>query len=131
MFALDTNTLIYYFKKIGNVTANLLQVSPKDIFVPSIVVYELEFGIAKSISPQKRIEQLSVFLTAVNILPFDTAEAKIAALIRADLEKQGQPIGYYDVLIAATAMTHHKTLVTHNTKEFSRIKGLQLTDWYG
>lgn len=130
MFALDTNTLIYYFKKMGNVTANLLQVSPKDIVVPSIVVYELEFGIAKSTSPQKRTEQLSVFLSAVNILPFDMAEAKIAALIRVDLEKQGQPIGYYDVLIAATALANHTTLVTHNTKEFSRIKELQLTDWY-
>ena len=130
MFALDTNTLIYYFKKMGNVAANLLQVSPKDIVVPSIVVYELEFGIAKSTSPQKRTEQLSVFLSAVNVLPFDMAEAKIAALIRVDLEKQGQSIGYYDVLIAATALANHTTLVTHNTKEFSRIKELQLTDWY-
>jgi tRNA(fMet)-specific endonuclease VapC len=130
MFALDTNTLIYYFKGMGNVSDNLLQVPPKDIGVPSIVVYELEVGIAKSTSPEKRAQQLITFLSAVTILPFAVDEAKSAALIRTELEKQGQPIGAYDVLIAATALANHATLVTHNTKEFARIGQLQVEDWY-
>jgi tRNA(fMet)-specific endonuclease VapC len=130
MFALDTNTLIYYFKDIGNVSENLLQLSPKDIGVPSIVVYELEVGIAKSTSPQKRTQQLKTFLSAVTILPFAEAEARSAAFIRADLEQKGQSIGFYDVLIAATALTNNATLVTHNTNEFARVQNLQIVDWY-
>jgi tRNA(fMet)-specific endonuclease VapC len=130
MFALDTNTLIYYFKDMGNVSENLFQVSPKDIGVPSIVVYELEVGIAKSTSPQKRTQQLKTFLSAVTVLPFAEAEAKSAAFIRVDLEQKGQPIGFYDVLIAATALTNNATLVTHNTNEFARVQNLQIVDWY-
>lgn len=130
MFVLDTNTLIYYFKDMGSVSDNLLQLSPRDIGVPSIVVYELEVGIAKSTSPEKRTQQLKTFLSAVTVLPFGEAEAKSAAFIRADLEKQGQPIGPYDILIAATALTNNATLVTRNTNEYSRVKNLQLVDWY-
>jgi tRNA(fMet)-specific endonuclease VapC len=66
----------------------------------------------------------------VNILPLNEAEARYAASIRATLEKQGTPIGPYDVLIAGTALSNKGTLITHNLKEFERIKGLQLEDWY-
>ncbi len=130
MFALDTNTLIYYFKDMGNVSVNLLQLSPKDIGIPSIVVYELEVGIAKSTSPEKRTEQLKTLLSAVTVLPFAEADAQRAAVIRVDLEKQGQPIGPYDVLIAAIALTNNATLVTRNFTEFSRVQNLQIVDWF-
>ena len=60
MFLLDTNTLIYFFKGIGNVSKNLLSKSPKDIGIPSIVIFELEVGIAKSKSPRKRIQKPQV-----------------------------------------------------------------------
>jgi len=66
----------------------------------------------------------------VTILPFGAKEAKTSAMIRAALEVAGQPVGPMDTLIAGTAMAHHGVLVTHNTKEFSRIGGLQVTDWY-
>lgn len=130
MFVIDTNTLIYFFKGMGNVSLNLLQTPPKDIAIPSIVVFELQVGIAKSTSPQKRQEQLAEFISAVAVLPFGLQEAKRAAQIRVDLEKSGTPIGPYDILIAATAAANQATLVTHNTKEFGRIKGLDVVDWY-
>jgi tRNA(fMet)-specific endonuclease VapC len=66
----------------------------------------------------------------VNILPFDEAQAKCAATVRATLERQGKPIGPQDVLIAATALANQGVLVTHNTGEFSRVAGLDLEDWY-
>ena len=47
----------------------------------------------------------------------------------ADLEREGRPIGPNDLLIAATALTHSLTLVTHNTSEFSRVPGLKVEDW--
>jgi len=129
MFLLDTNTLIYFFKGMGNVSLNLLQTPPNEISIPSIVLFELEVGIAKSTSPKKRKQQLATFLSIVDVLPFGAFEAKQAAQIRAVLEKQGKPIGPYDILIAATAIANGATLVTHNTKEFGRIENLLIEDW--
>jgi tRNA(fMet)-specific endonuclease VapC len=130
MFVLDTNILIYFFKGLGNVGQKILAVSPEDIGVPAIVFYELEVGIKKSQSPQKRMKQFNDFISVVNVLPFGKAEAKAAAEIRAQLEKKGTPIGPYDILIAGTALANQATLVTHNSDEFKRIKNLDVIDWY-
>jgi len=130
MYVLDTNTLIYFFKGKGNIASKLLATSPKEIGVPSIVVFELEVGIAKSSSPRKRSKQLDQFISAIAVLPFGLEESKAAAKIRARLEKQGKTIGPFDILIAATAMVHKAVLVTHNTSEFSRVEGLLVEDWY-
>jgi tRNA(fMet)-specific endonuclease VapC len=130
MYLLDTNTLIYFFKGMGNVADNLLSKSPKEIFIPSIVLFELEVGIAKSNSPAKRRKQLEALSSRVQIVSFDQEEAKAAANIRANLEKQGTPIGPYDTFIAGIALQQKLTLITHNIKEFSRIKKLVLEDWF-
>ncbi len=95
-----------------------------------MVLFELQVGIAKSVSPRKRIVQLDSLTSVVNILPFGTKEVRSAAAIRADLEKKGTPIGPYDVLIAGTALSNKGTIVTHNIKEFERVEGLPLEDWY-
>ncbi len=129
-YALDTNTLIYFFKGVGNVKNRLLSVPPSEIVLPAIVLFELELGIAKSSSPRKRISQLKDFTALVNVIPFGPAEAKVAAQIRAKLEKKGIPIGPYDVLIAACAKANNLILVTHNLKEFKRIDGLRIEDWF-
>lgn len=129
-YMLDTNTLIYYFKGLGNVSNRFLATPPNEIAIPTIVIFELEVGIAKSTSPRKRKEQLEELTSLVNTVPFSYAEANSAAKIRVKLEAQGQPIGPYDVLIAATAKTQNSILVTHNTREFNRIEGLKLEDWY-
>jgi tRNA(fMet)-specific endonuclease VapC len=130
MYVLDTNILIYFFKGIGNVSDQLLAKTPKDIAIPTIVLFEMEVGIARSTSPQKRKLQLQELASVVQILPFDYKEALKAASIRVDLEKRGQLIGPYDILIAAVTLSNKGTLVTHNIKEFRRIKGLQLEDWF-
>lgn len=130
MYLLDTNTLIYFFKGMGGVGQRLFAHAPHQIFVPSIVVYELEVGIAKSSAPQKRREQLALLLEDITIVDFGAKEAKIAAVIRANLEQKGTPIGAMDTLIAGCALVHGYTLITHNTKEFSRIEGLSLEDWF-
>ena len=129
MSILDTNTLIYFFKGTGNVADNLLAVSPKDIGIPAVVLYELEYGIAKSSSPKKRKKQLEELCALVKVLPFGIEEAKTSAVIRAALEKKGTPIGPYDVMIAGTALSKQGTLVTNNTKEFRRVNRLQIIDW--
>lgn len=94
------------------------------------MIFELEFGLAKSSRSQQRREHLCELISLAQVLPFGPVEAKAAARIRSELEQAGIPIGPYDLLIAATALSHGATLVTHNTREFSRVHGLMLEDWY-
>lgn len=129
-YALDTNTLIYYFKGMGDVSTRLLAQLPTSIYIPAIVLYELETGLLKSESPQKRREQLQELLSVMEVLPFDDKVAEIAAQVRADLEKRGQPIGPLDVLIAGTALAYGCTLVTRNVGEFGRVQGLSVDNWF-
>ncbi len=89
MYVLDTNILIYFFKGMGRVSEVLLAKAPKEIGVPAIVVYELEYGILKSTSPDKRKEQLHILCGLVNVLPFSSATARTVASIRFDLARKG------------------------------------------
>jgi tRNA(fMet)-specific endonuclease VapC len=130
MYVLDTNTLIYFFKGIGRVSSHLLDNPPKSIGIPAVVLFEIEVGIAKSTSPGKRRMQLESLVSVVNILPFGYDQARCAATIRVDLEKRGRPIGPFNILIAATALSQKGVLVTHNTDEFRRVEALQIKDWY-
>lgn len=129
MFLLDTNIVIYYFKGMGNVSEHLLATPPREIAISEITRYELAFGLLKSGS-EKRRKQLNTFLQHLDVLPFAESEALAAASIRFELERIGQPIGPMDTLIAATALANNCTLVTHNTREFSRVPNLDCVDWY-
>jgi tRNA(fMet)-specific endonuclease VapC len=130
MYVLDTNTLIYYFKGQGQVAQNMAAVSPQDIAISTIVLFELQVGIAKSNAPEKRTQQLQQLLSQVNMLPFDCDAALAAAKIRAQLEQQGTQIGPIDVLIAGVAVSRQATIATHNVGEFLRVRGLPIVDWY-
>ena len=130
VYVLDTNTLIYYFKNQGQVAQRLAAISPQEIIVSTIVLFELQVGIAKSTSPAKRIQQLQQFLSRVSLVPFDRDAALAAATIRAQLEQHGMPIGPIDVLIAGVAIARQATIVTRNVGEFSRVSGLSIVDWY-
>ena len=130
MYLLDTNTVIYFFKGLGDVAKNLFEKSPQEIFIPSIVIYELEVGIAKSNNSKQREEQLLKLLSHVQIVDFSTNEAKESASIRAILEKNGTPIGPIDTLIAGCAKANNLTLVTRNIDEFKRVDGLLFQNWF-
>lgn len=129
MYILDTNSVIYFFKGMGRVAERLLATPPQEVALPAIVLYELELGLAKSSSPDRRRAQLQELTSAVQVLPFGEEEAAASASIRAGLERTGEPIGPYDVLIAGTAL-HRGTLITHNVRELGRVKGLLLEDWF-
>jgi tRNA(fMet)-specific endonuclease VapC len=130
MFLLDTNTVIYFFKGLGNVTARLLEVRPADVAISSITLFELHVGIQKSGSPSARLEQLSHFASFTRVIDFSPREAAAAAELRATLERLGRPIGPLDNLLAGTALAHQATFVTRNLKEFSRVRGLEVVSWY-
>jgi tRNA(fMet)-specific endonuclease VapC len=78
--------------------------------------------------PARELARLSVF-DELPDYPFESTAAEQYSLIRVHLQQQGRLIGVYDLLIAAIALAHNLTLVTHNTSEFSRVPGLRLEDW--
>lgn len=128
MTLLDTNTLIHYLRGQPAVVSRLKDASPLQLGVPSIVAYEIEYGTLKIGSPRRR-EIVSELLAGIQQVPFDREAALESARIRIDLEARGLLIGPMHVLIAGTAVSRGAVLATNNTKEFSRIKGLRLSDW--
>jgi tRNA(fMet)-specific endonuclease VapC len=95
----------------------------------TLVLAELEFGVALSSTPERNREALEAFSVSLDVAPFDVAAARSYGPLRARLAAAGTPIGPLDTLIAAHALALDVTLVTHNTKEFRRVKGLQVEDW--
>ena len=95
----------------------------------AIVRAELFFGAMKSNYPLETLATQRQFIDLFPTLAFNDEAALIFGQIRADLQRQGQPIGPYDIQIAAIALVNDLTLVTHNTREFSRVNGLKLADW--
>jgi tRNA(fMet)-specific endonuclease VapC len=102
---------------------------PADIVVCDIVKAELYFGAERSQRRQANLKLYEEFFAQFRSLPFDTAAAREYGRIRAALEVAGTPVGPVDMLIAAIAIANDVVLVTHNTREFSRVPGLQLDDW--
>jgi tRNA(fMet)-specific endonuclease VapC len=126
----DTNTVSYFFKGMGNIAQRWLSMPPQSLALSSLVIYELRTGARKAGFGASRFQQLEAFIASHQVLPFGSTEADMAATLRVTLEAQGIPIGPIDTLIAATALSHQATLVTHNLREFQRVPGLLLEDWF-
>jgi tRNA(fMet)-specific endonuclease VapC len=100
------------------------------VFVSTVVLYELWYGVSKSARPELNAKLVEAFLAGpAQLQGFEEEDARRAGAIRAELEKSGKPIGAYDVLIAGQALNRGLTLVTANTREFGRVKGLVCEDW--
>ncbi|HZN20787.1 MAG TPA: type II toxin-antitoxin system VapC family toxin [Micromonosporaceae bacterium] len=96
----------------------------------SVVLFELWYGVAKSSQVPENTERLRILLSGdLDLLDFDDEDARTAGQVRAALEKSGNPIGAYDLLIAGQALRRGLTVVTANTAEFGRVKGLSWQDW--
>lgn len=130
IYLLDTCTLSDYLKKESNTIKRFHRTKPHDICFSSITIFEIDYGLQLKPSLITKINpQLQAIYQKVKIINFSPIEAEEAASIRSDLKQVGTPIGYYDLLIAATAKAHHLILVTSNTKKFSIVKDLQLENW--
>jgi tRNA(fMet)-specific endonuclease VapC len=130
MYLLDTNILIYWLKGQGRVAQRIAALSPQHIKVPVLAIFELEYGTAKSLRPAAQRQFIDSVVGQLKVLPLDQACAQSAGLLRSTLEARGQLIGPYDLLIAGIALTHGLTLITRNTREFERVPGLALENWY-
>jgi tRNA(fMet)-specific endonuclease VapC len=130
IYLLDTNVCVRYLNGRSLSIRERLQVTDvEDIAVCSVVKAELFYGANRSNNPQRTFANQQQFLNLFVSLPFDDEAASIYGRIRAQLSARGTPIGSNDLQIAAIALAHDLTLVTHNTGEFSRVEGLRLEDW--
>ncbi len=129
-YMLDTNICIYAIKKKPKkVLAHLQKVKPQDVCISSVTYAELMHGVYKSQAIERNQLALSVLLSNIEIMTFDAEAAESYGRIRADLEKNGTPIGPLDMMIAGHSSALKCTLVTNNVKEFSRVKGLKTVNW--
>ena len=129
-YLLDTNICIYLIKrKPPEVLQRFRQLQPGSVFISSVTTSELYYGTQKSQRVQTNLEALNNFLLPFLIVDYDESASFLYGELRADLEKRGQPIGPLDMMIAAHALSLDVPLVTNNTKEFERVKGLKLENW--
>ncbi len=127
---LDTNACVRYLNgRAVRVRNKLATMPPGAVGVCSVVKAEMYAGAMKSNDPARTRSAQQAFFNQFLSLPFDDAAASVYGIIRAHLEAAGTPIGPYDLQIAAIALANNLILVTHNTREFSRIPGLLLEDW--
>jgi tRNA(fMet)-specific endonuclease VapC len=100
------------------------------ILLSSLVAFELWYGVEKSTRKADNTKRLEAFLSGpMEWLLFDYDDASTAGTIRAELEAVGKPIGAYDVLLAGQARRRGATLVTSNSREFDRVRGLKCENW--
>ncbi len=129
-FMLDTNTCIALIKKKPQKILKRFQSrSVGDIGISTITLAELRYGVEKSQAAEKNRQALAEFLLPLEISDFDETAASAYGAIRAALERAGKPIGPLDTQIGAHALSLRAVLVTNNTKEFRRIRGLKVVNW--
>ena len=130
MYLLDTNICIFAIKKRPEIVLKKLKEKITDgIYISSLTVAELEFGVENSQRIENNRIALLKFLSIFNILNFDDSDAIDYGRLKTDLRKQGRVIGPIDMLLAAQALNKEFIFVTNNIKEFERVHGLKIEDW--
>jgi tRNA(fMet)-specific endonuclease VapC len=129
-YLLDTNACIAIMRNTSpKLSSKVLAQPPGTMAICTIVEAELYLGAYRSARMQQNLPLVRQFVQQFPNLSFDQRAADIAGQVGAALATQGSPIGPYDLLIAAIALAHHLTLVTHNVREFGRVSGLTYEDW--
>jgi len=129
-FLLDTNIVSYHLRNSGEVRKRFTDhINRGDsLLVSGITHFEILYGCYKNNSTS-RLRQYLTWLRPLKVIGLRIGDFQIAPQIKAILQQQGQPIEDADILIAATALHHNLTLVTHNTRHFARVSGLNIEDW--
>ena len=129
-YLLDANVCIELLRGSSpTIATKLAKLNPQDVAVCSVVKAELFFGAHRNANPEQALATVKAFLDNFQSLPFDDDAAEIYGELRAFITNNGNLIGPNDLLIAAIALAHNVTLVTHNTREFSRVPHLDIEDW--
>jgi len=129
----DTDVCIYLINRrpgFEQMLERLDGVPRTQTFVSTITVAELQHGVAKSARRNHNLKRVIHFLGNFEVAPFDESAATAYGPLRAELERKGRPIGPLDTLIAAQAIALRAVLVTNNTREFGRVRGLDVESWF-
>jgi len=130
MYLLDTNICIFAInKRPANVLETIKKKSKSGIYISSLTVAELEYGVENSNYIEDNRIALLKFLSIFNVLNFDDMDAAPYGKLKTKLKKTGQIIGPIDMLLAAQAISKELIFVTNNVDEFKRIDGLKIEDW--
>ena len=127
-YMLDTDTVSFALRGQGRVAARLLEHRPSQLCISSITLAELRFG-AEARRSRKLHGLISTFVEAVAVVPFDQPAADRLAAVAVSLARRGEPIGTFDTLMAAHALSLRLTFVTNNTRHFARVVGLATENW--
>lgn len=128
-YLLDTNIVIYTMKnRPPEVRAAFIQHNGQ-MAISSITYMELVYGAEKSSNPEANLVAIDGFVARLEVLDYDTNAAAHTGQLRAELAKQGTPIGPYDQMIAGHARSRGLVLVSNNEKEFARVPGIRLENW--
>jgi tRNA(fMet)-specific endonuclease VapC len=134
MYLFDTDALSQIIRKSPSISfiRRLASVDPERQFTTAITVGELVHGAHKSDRPEYFVEKLERLVWPnLQILSFDEGSAKIFGKLKATMEKKGTPLTEPDLRIASIALQHGLTIITGNTRHFSKIPGLTVEDWIG
>jgi tRNA(fMet)-specific endonuclease VapC len=125
---IDTDLLIDLLRNHKQATAFIAKLEEKNIILitTAINLFELNHGAHKSKESEKNLQAIHILTSRLSILPFTSKAAQKAGHIYAQLERQGQPIGLRDILIAAIALTRECSIATRNQAHFSRISDLEI-----
>jgi tRNA(fMet)-specific endonuclease VapC len=130
MYLLDTNIVSYWMRGDQRIIEKIKNCSPTELSLSTITLAEIYYGIEKSpVKKKERRKKIERIKSNIDIYPFNEHAAKNYGVIRPRLEKMGQPISERDIQIAAIAVANRLCVVTHNTREFSRVENLRVEDW--
>jgi len=129
MLLLDTNIWIAFLKRDRTILARLRETSPTEVRLCSVVKAELLYGARKSQRVEQNLRTLEILFGLYQSLGFDDEAAHDYGALRAQLEREGRPIGGNDLLIASIAVASDLTVVTRNEREFRRVPGLRVELW--
>lgn len=129
MYLLDTDIVIYSLKGHSAVKKNLERNLHAALKISIVTLMELYYGAYKSQKVASNIGKIKRIEDAVEIIALGRESAEIFAMLKADLEKAGNPLDDFDLILAACALAHDLVLVTNNVKHFQRIQGLKFENW--
>jgi tRNA(fMet)-specific endonuclease VapC len=127
-YMLDTDTVSFALRGQGRVAARLLEHRPSQLCISSITLAELRFG-AETRRSRRLHGLISTFVESVEVVVFDQRAADRFATVATSLARRGAPIGTFDTLLAAQALSLELTFVTSNTRHFARVVGLTTENW--
>ena len=127
-YMLDTDTVSFALRGHGRVATRVLEHRPSELSISSITLAELRFG-AEARRSRKLHRLISTFVNSVEVLAFDQRAADRFAAVAASLARRGEPIGTFDTLMAAHALSLGLTFITNNTRHFGRVPGLRTENW--